>query len=156
MWQTVTALKPILFVSVCILITHFFLSSSLHSLLWKFLLAHPWICLAALTLLPCHNPSLGAAISRYVSGEPTSERGRGQAYRLHANRSGGFSFSHGQTGLAQRQRQSLLLKAGIPSETWCDERSTTLVRMDPSDVDDSFNFHLMSLSWMSIPQWIFF
>lgn len=81
---------------------------SLCSLLWKLLLAHPWIHLAALSPHPlsqCISRSHGgAAVFRYVSGESMSERGRGQAYRPHANQSGGFSFN--TANLVYRQRQS--------------------------------------------------
>lgn len=129
-----TALKPLLFVSVWILILPFcFFSRLSTSLLWKFLLAHPLDLFGSPLSQYVSRSCRRAAIFRYVSGETTSERERGRAYRLHANWSGGFSFKHSQSGLrAQRRRQSPLFKAGIPSQTyWCDEKSTTLMSMEP-------------------------
>lgn len=94
---------------------------SLCSLLWKLLLAHHWVHLAAVSPHPLSqyvSRSHGrAAVFRYVSGESTSEKGRGQAYRLNANQSGGFSFNTSNLVCRHRDRDKTPLKAGVPTET---------------------------------------
>ena len=84
--------------------------SSLHSFLWKFLLTHPWICLAALPLAPCHNTSLGA-MEKLLSSDMWAEN-----WRVKGERTSLYTtcqlvwrilIQHSQSGLqALRQRQS--------------------------------------------------
>lgn len=97
---------------------------SLYSLLWKLLLAHPWIHLAAFSLIPSRPPSQyvsrshgRAAVFRYVSGESMSERGEDRPIDDMPNQSGGSSFNTANVVYRHWHRDKAPLKAGIPTVT---------------------------------------
>lgn len=86
------------------------LRSSLHSFLWKLLLAQLWICLAALLLTPHHNTSLGAVEKLLYSDMRAENRQvKGKRMSLHTTCQlvWRILIHPGQCGL-QKQRQSLV------------------------------------------------
>lgn len=86
-------------------------SLSLCSLLWKLLLALLWMEMAALSLLPCHNPSPGA-VEELLSADICERRVKGKRTALWTTCQPvwGTSIQHDHSGLETENRHKAPLK----------------------------------------------